>query len=39
MILNLQKQYSEYIDSTHNLVMILTLHTLYSDDIDSINTV
>ena len=39
MILTLQTQYSDDIDSTHSIVMILALQTQYSDDIDSTNTV
>ena len=39
MILTLQTQYGDDIDSTYGMVMILTLHTQYNDDIDSTNTV
>ena len=39
MILTLQTQYSDDIDSSHSIAMILTLQTQYSHDIDSTNTV
>ena len=39
MISTLQTQYRNYIDFTHNLEMIMALHTQDSDDIDSTNTV
>ena len=35
MILTLQTQYGDDIDSSDSMVMILTLQTQYSDDIDS----
>ena len=40
MILTLQTlEHSDGIDSTHSIVMILTLQTQYSDHIESTNTV
>ena len=39
MILTLQTQYGDDIDSTDGMVMILTLQTQYSDDINYTNTV
>ena len=39
MILTLQTQYSDDIDSVHSIVMILALQTQYSDDIDSTHIV
>ena len=39
MILTLQTQYSDDIDSTDSIMMILTLQKQYSDDIDSVHTI
>ena len=39
MILTLQTQYSDDIDSSYSIVMIFALQTQYTDDIDSTNTV